>query len=172
MWRFVTSSIPSPSFIWELQHRRRQMQRQRHKLRIWLAEWGNTSVLHVRHALLNNLNNIWGFDVNSAEQKVLNLLSSLKHHFLQSSCSLLRQHCTIWTKNNSLLSVAFFSALPSTLLTLPLAWAPNQKSKTQVAIGYYRRAKILKAADPKRGEIWRCEKITASSALASGWLRI
>ena len=31
----------------------REWQWQRHKLRIWLVEWGKISVRHVRHALVN-----------------------------------------------------------------------------------------------------------------------
>ena len=41
------------SFIREFWHQRRERQRQRHKLRIWLVECGKIIVLHVRHALMN-----------------------------------------------------------------------------------------------------------------------
>ena len=34
-------------------HQRQERQRQRHKLRIWLVECGQTIVLHVRHAVMN-----------------------------------------------------------------------------------------------------------------------
>ena len=90
----------------ELQHRQQERQWRTHKLRIWLVERGQLSVLHMRHvrqALLNNNLKlphlrVWGQLEHITMYLQFPAFNSEVRIAVYSSLSLLHQHCRMQTK--------------------------------------------------------------------------